>query len=605
MKSIVIVIALLLLGQRGAMAGRLKPAPGTVKLCVFVNGKATKAIQPFDAACQGACQKVAQDICSDPNVKEEGIAEGSLVSATSWQSAVVTSLGQLAADRAKAEVATWFEDLVRDKLCDLKTGKELWFPATCKLLKDDLGTGQQLLSPLVVQAVERDVPSFIAGLTNTIAAGADPRVRPVLTALPALVLFGAKLADGYSPLELLAKAGADPRVQKTCRDRAKPEEVTGPCLVVFAGITIDYYGPLIANGVKTLGEVQKFAVKLLADGGYRCAVYKAFSGEDKPCPDASASLGNVPLLLQKLVSATVITTEAKIHQLFGVVRDAADVNAYLTDLVSEHSVPTGVQLAHTLDLLDEMWKDVGTFVWDGGGPTSFTLFHHAFAAGSALGRKQYRELVLELVALATESKIKLPEWATRLMPLVVDLAEAEDAGGVSAALARAAAPVGSWKLKRQRRLWSITALVGAAGGYEFPVRDRLDAQATNSGPAGGGIAPIGLEISRPLGSSSIGLLLSVIDVGQITWSRLRETRRSATEAGTKSLPSAELSQVFSPGGYLVFSAGKSPFAFGVGASFAPDLRAFTYDVSGSPVERDVSVWRIGLFVAVDVTLFPL
>ena len=610
MKKILITLALLLV-HRVVDAGGLQSDPGLGKLCVADDqGKATKALQPLDPACTGTCLTTAQTICNeatDARLANASTGSKSLVSGTSWQTAMITSLGELVADRAKAEVAAWFEDLVRDKLCELKTGTELWFPDTCKLLKDDAGSGQQLMSPLLLQAIENDVPSFITGLTTRIADHVDPRLRPVLTAVPALVVFGAKIADGRSPFELLAEAARDPRLQKACRSRTTQDDITGPCLIMFAGITIDYYGSLVTKGVSLPGDIQKLAIKLFADGGYRCTVYKAFNEGEKDCPDLSSTLGKTPARLKALVSVTVITNETKLAQLFAVIRDAAAVEAYLADVLKKGSLSAdaaGAQLAKMLDLLDVMWKDIGTFVWDANAPTNFALFHHAFAAGSALGRKQYRELVLELVALATESKVPLPKWATRLIPLVVDLTEAQDAAAVSGAFARAAAPIGSWKLKRQKPLFSITAVVGMGGGYEIPLHDRLGSQTAEGGLAGGLIAPLGFEASYPCGSSSIGLLLSVIDVGQITWSRLQETTASSTKAGAKSLPDINLAQVFSPGAYLVVGAGKSPFTLGVGASFAPDLRAYTYDISGSQVVQNVSVWRVGVFAAVDVTLLP-
>lgn len=600
-----------LLAHRLADAGGLQPAPGVAKLCVDDGqGRVTEAVRPLIADCTGTCLTIARSLCQEAhNTLLANAATGtrSHVTGTSWQTAVVTGLGDLVADRAKAEVSTWFEDLVRDKLCDAKTGNERWFPSTCALLKDDMGLGQQLMSPLLLQAIEDDVPAFLAGLAAAISKHVEPRVRPVLTALPVLVVLGAKIVDGRSPFELLAEAAREPYLQKQCRDRATRDDVTGPCLLLFAGITLDYYGPLIATDVSSLEELQRLAVKLLADGSYRCAMYKAFNEDARGCPDASSTLGKIPARLKSLVSATVITSETKIAQLFVVIRDAAAVNAYLADISRAGSLSpdaADTQLARMLDLLDVMWKDIGTFVWDSDAPPSFALFHHAFAAGSALGRKQYRELVLQLVALATTSKAELPDWITRLIPLVVDLAEANNAAAVSAAFARAAAPIGSWKLKRRKPLLSITALVGLGGGYEVPVHGRLGSQIAESGVAGGLITPIGVEMSHPWGASSIGLLFSVLDVGQLTWSRLQETAASSTKAGTKSLPDADLSQVFSPGAHLVIGAGASPFTFGAGASYAPDLRAYTYEVGSAQVVQNVSVWRLGLFVAIDVTLFP-
>jgi hypothetical protein len=94
----------------------------------------------------------------------------------------------------------------------------------------------------------------------------------------------------------------------------------------------------------------------------------------------------------------------------------------------------------------------------------------------------------------------------------------------------------------------------------------------------------------------------VLDLGQVTWSRLEEKTPSQMEAGVQRLPDPSLAQVLSPGAYLVLGLGRSPFTIGVGASIAPDLRIYT---ATDQTDRALTVWRLGFFLAVDVTVFPL
>jgi hypothetical protein len=584
-------------------SAELKPAPELSVVCA-ADAAGNRSVAPAlltGNKCAGDCVTVAQKMCSGP-VAALAVGGGAVVAAgTSWQGAVVTGLGNFIADRAQQEVATWFDDLVREKLCELKTAtKELWFPHTCKLVQDDMGTGQQLASGLLIQAIKDDIPSLLVGVTSYIDAKlGNTAIAAFIGSLPALVAVGQQLITGVSPFELLKNEANDPMLRSRCRARADKSVVTGACLIMFAGITVDYYGSAIVKPT-TIDELQQLAVKLLASGEYRKAVCAAF--DDRPeCTD-------LPPKLAPLLDATVITEPATLQQLFKVINDAIAVNDYLRNLPPGPTSGDAIreQVAHTLDLLDPMWTDLGTLIWGATSPSSFTAFHDALAAGAAFARSDYQQFVADIVELAKDSGVSLPDWAGRLLPLVLDLSEATDSADVSAAFARAAAPIGSWKLKRQKVLWSITALVGGGIGYEEPFHQHLGSQEIKGGFAGGLIAPVGIELSFPLPkSSSIGLLVSVLDIGQITWSRLGEKNETPTDAGTKSLPDPSLSQVFSPGAYVVFGLGHSPFTLGAGGSIAPDLRQYTYELSSVSTEQSVTVWRVGLFIAVDVTLFPL
>jgi hypothetical protein len=559
--------------------------------------------------CTGACAEAAETACRRTIAGGAAPSATTPVASTSWQGAVVTGLGELIADRAKQELEAWFEQLLRSKLCDLHSDaagqRQDWFPATCRLIKDGTGAGQQLASPLVVRTIQEDMPDLLGRILAYLA----PRVagrRPwedLVAIAPTAMAASYELATGRSPFIVLRDRARDPALRTQCQARTDKTALTAPCAIAFAGITLDYFGPVIKT-LNSIDDLKHLALTLLAEGKYRCEVSKAMSGS-ATC--TAADDASVPRLLLPLLDATVVTTPGRIEQLFKVIADANALNAYLVSLDTGHPPsPDEIreQIATVLDKLDALWTDLAVLVWGAAPPRTVAMVHALLAAGIAAANRDYRMLAVQLVALATSSGVALPAWAARLLPLVVDLAEAKTAGDASAALARAAAPIGSWKLKRQKPLLSFTALVGGAVGYEAPTRDAMGAQSLPGGWAAGAMAPIGLHASIPVGRSSLGLLVSILDVGQITWTRLRNHDPSMTEAGTRAAPEATFSRVFSPGGYLVIGAGHSPITFGLGVSYAPELRTYTYQLSGTLAEQSVSVLRVGAFVAVDVTLFP-
>jgi hypothetical protein len=557
------------------------------------------------------CSRLANEACAKTTTVGAPSA-GTAVATANWQAAFVSGLGSTIADRAKAEVEAWFEGLVRDKLCELKVTisgtQQLWFPATCKLLKDEMGVGQQIATDLVAEAMKKDFD----GLVEKVSAYLDtklakhPEVRVVLELAPAAAYVSYELARGRSPLLIVRDLAGREDVKQACAKRSNHQQLTAPCALVFAGLAVDYYGgvvKLLKDGKPDAELVKQLMIKVFAAQEFKCAVIKAFG--EAECPVGTAA--NLPPVVAKFLSITAVTDEATFNKWFVVYDDMVDIDQYLT------SIDTGTppssdlvreRVAILLGKLDKLLTDSDSLFWVTP-PTEATALHLLLQSAVDVANKDYAAGVLALVDLAKLYETDLPEWAARLMPLVVDLAEAKSSEDVSAAISRAAAPIGSWKLKRQKSLISVTALVGGAVGYERPRTSGVEHdQAINGGVAAGVMAPVGIEFSHPLCGWSAGLLISVLDVGQVTWSRLAPEKKSSEEAGTDAAPDANLAQVFSPGAYLVFGVGKTPFTFGAGASYAPALRGYVYDVGGTEVNKDLPVWRFGLFAAVDVTLFP-
>lgn len=203
---------------------------------------------------------------------------------------------------------------------------------------------------------------------------------------------------------------------------------------------------------------------------------------------------------------------------------------------------------------------------------------------------------------------------TRGMVLAAEIAQARTPEQIRVALESVVTPPGAWRLKRRRPMLSITGLVGVAGGGEIILA---------SGVSGGGMVPsvglvgaLGLDVSFPARSSTLGFYVSVIDLGSLlslplgdASVRLRGAdgvERSATLDVTSRI-SPE--QVLSPGIFFRWGIGRSPFVFAAGASMVPfgrrvqETRAAA-NAGEAAFSADASVFRLSAMLAVDLTLFP-
>jgi hypothetical protein len=234
-----------------------------------------------------------------------------------------------------------------------------------------------------------------------------------------------------------------------------------------------------------------------------------------------------------------------------------------------------------------------------------------------LAQRKYGEATLAALAeirkLASppagqmQAQTEKPAFApSKYLPLLVEIASAQSSSEVAAAFDAYAAPLDTYERKYRGGMIALNGFVGAMLG-----RERMDSQGLG-GTAwmSAAFAPVGVHASYPVWHwLHAGVLLSVLDLGALTSFRLDGAHPDGNLAGAAgsgsqpeaaSAPNIGLSHVFSPGAYAVFGLGGSPFVLGLGASYAPELRAVT---QGS-LRTDVSVLRYGAFLAVDIPLLP-
>ncbi len=192
------------------------------------------------------------------------------------------------------------------------------------------------------------------------------------------------------------------------------------------------------------------------------------------------------------------------------------------------------------------------------------------------------------------------------------LAAARSADEVAVALRTVSAPVGSYRAKRNQfrapAEWSVvqeatsprargplavsvTGFVGGAYGTE-------ETRGLGAGAAGeeedeyyGVALPVGLELSYGLPFGSVSLFAPLLDLGTMT------SRRAGGGTGVQDDAEVGWNQLLAPGVFATLGLRKVPLVLGYGVQRVADLRE---SADGS---RTVDVYRRGVFVGIDVTVF--
>jgi hypothetical protein len=213
-------------------------------------------------------------------------------------------------------------------------------------------------------------------------------------------------------------------------------------------------------------------------------------------------------------------------------------------------------------------EHISTKVWAGTTENAFASIRDtAKFARAAINEDYPAAAALGVAFLQREisNKCKTPEeenadtqackWAkgvVKTVPLIVEVATAENGKDVAATLEAAVDPLGSYRSKYQRDTITLGAMLGFAGGWEgLP---RQDVTGSTSGTFGV-FAPVGLHLARPYEIEGTkyhyGLLLSVLDLGALASFRLENELKPVSETETAEAatePNVSFEQIFSPGG---------------------------------------------------------
>ncbi|GJM31714.1 MAG: hypothetical protein DHS20C18_07150 [Saprospiraceae bacterium] len=179
---------------------------------------------------------------------------------------------------------------------------------------------------------------------------------------------------------------------------------------------------------------------------------------------------------------------------------------------------------------------------------------------------------------------------------MADVVNARSSDQVKEALRAAASPPGSSRLKRELLFnMAVNAYLGPGAGLE-----RLAFPAAGSNQFSGTIGlsvPIGLSFSwkwDKAARNSFSLFIPVLDIGAVTYFRLNDENAN-------NLPDFGFKNFIAPGAFLYYNIHNSPFTFGGGWQYGPQIRgtSLTDPNQTSPASRFL------IFAGIDVPLFNL
>ncbi len=238
-------------------------------------------------------------------------------------------------------------------------------------------------------------------------------------------------------------------------------------------------------------------------------------------------------------------------------------------------------------------------------PESFTAFMRADLVEVAVQTQRAVTVILPLTGL--------PPDVLRGMILAAEIAQARTPDQIRGALEAVVSPPGAWRLKRRRMMLSITGLVGVSGGGEMLLASGISG--AGMVPSVGLVGALGLDVSFPVRSSTLGVYVSVLDLGGLlsiplgdSIAKLRGADGVERQATLDVTSRISIEQVLAPGVYFRWGIGRSPFVFAAGASMIPfgrtvqEVRAD--GMMGATFSTEASVLRVSAMLGVDLTLFP-
>jgi len=224
--------------------------------------------------------------------------------------------------------------------------------------------------------------------------------------------------------------------------------------------------------------------------------------------------------------------------------------------------------------------------------------------------KSYNSAVFEAYLLLQKytnmSNEKLDEFI-KYGTFISTVSLAKDSKEVQSAIESIALPSGSYRIKRESFFnVSLNAYCGAFVGYEkIKGVDKGNAQVNfkfKDWNSYGVTAPIGIALNlgkiKPYcikNSQSVSLFFSAIDIGALAAYRFVNDSASV-------VPKVELKDIISPGVFLSWGFGKTPFALSVGYQMGPILRKVS---SSANTFADNKYTRFSVSLTIDIPIVNL
>jgi hypothetical protein len=544
----------------------------------------------------------------------------------------VEGLASFIADRTKAEVIAWLEDLIGGRLCKLtyqpidSDGKATapsvqWFRETCKILQDP-DYGVQVTTAMIASSVREDLQELPIAIAYYAMDHFSVRTNArIFDDRQAIIDVVQQWRAGTSPLLILAGLGRNVSLRKVCQAAQQAGPKLAPeCALVVIGLSVEYFSAVTLAPNLTSDQLDDIVKRVLAGRKLSCEIAIAFdplqaapTATDSCKNPDSADLSKLPSAVKTYADLLNVaqreysTYEPRVRQLLQAISALeVDLKAFKNSASDDTLRAVLVGLQQTVGAGAAIVQADDKTIQSGlsGAVALVAMYSHILA-------KDYTAAGTDLVTATRDFGVPIPESVKKYLAFVIDLASAKTSDDVQASIDRVAAAVGGWKLKHQHMTLSVSAYAGVIGGYETPQTSLVSNAATtkpSGGWAAGLFAPVGLDLSGPIGKGTLsqGFFLSVLDVGQLTWARLSNASEDNDMSKADVASNTSFAQVLSPGLYYHLGLGHSPFTVGIGASYAPALRKYTITTATGGVETDsLSTLRVGMFLSIDVTILPI
>lgn len=228
-------------------------------------------------------------------------------------------------------------------------------------------------------------------------------------------------------------------------------------------------------------------------------------------------------------------------------------------------------------------------------------------------RRDYAAVVARVIEMAAEVRgTGLHPQVVRALSFAAQILEVETAEEAEALIEEFALPVGSWRAKYEGR-WVLVlgAFVGMGIGGEYYFDAPDTAQLDGRGRFFGLRATFGLDLTiRSTQRSHVGIFVPFLDFGSLVSYPFGQSDQSVmTEMGEEDQSADvrfDVLSVLSPGLFIRVGLGGSPFVLGAGFSWSPHAREVDLYTNGEASgHAPIGAFRVGAFLAVDVTLFRI
>jgi hypothetical protein len=507
-----------------------------------------------------------------------------------FQTMLLEGLTTFMLERARVESFAYVLDEVSDKLCkevpNKPDGKPVLsaralFPLTCTLVTDAKKSGMLLIpGPMLHRTIVEDLQNLPERLAEVLPL-AEQEQALASCSLVVGHRFGRGLMAKKPPLQLVVGALEFIETQPSCKTGLGLPEQGEVVRWVVLSKAVEAMARLIQDANKE--TLERWARNpLLVLEQLKPALDPVFADKlERVLKDI------IPLAVQTELSVLALrsTEPGSDEQRAAFLQVARDSIALLSAIIQGGVELIPLQAEYQLKLVkvQETLKAVAA------------LLEGDFSGGVT------RLVSGQVVPVAQEPYKTMFQFS----PLLVSLSTAKTSDEMAAAFEAAAAPVGSWRLKRQKGTLGLGARVGAIAGQEFVLDD---AGQVPDGLTLGPWLPIGLDASLPAGGGdhTLGILVQVVDLGGLASARLAKRERTledGTQVEADVAPQIGFVQVVSPGVSLYWGIGRSPFVLSLGVSTSPALRGAVFTTAGEEVEKDYNVLRTSLSLSVDIPLY--